>query len=170
MKMQIFYQELFHVAVTFGYEGGSLVTQNGAFSRQTTDSPSQLTSSSAIEIRRDGCNVEHSIKSNYSGSKTRLEPEYSATSVTTNELSQDQERPVSSSSSFRFLYAAKLHLICLAILVRIMLLINYGFIFGEVGYIYFIVPNYNSHRIVGPCTSYKETLFIYLIYCNFSGS
>jgi hypothetical protein len=125
-------------AVTFDNDEGSLLTQNGTSSRQVTNGPVQLITSSAgyiTESRGVGCNLGHPVKRNRSESKTLPEPEYLDTLSTTSELSKHLETFVSTSSNFHYLCAAKLHLICLAVLVRILLLVNYGFMFGEVRYL-----------------------------------
>jgi hypothetical protein len=111
-----------YFAVTFGNEEGLLGTQNGTFARQTTNGPVQV-AGSATEIRSGCCNSE---------SKSLLEPEHWNTSGTTSELSHHQETHIYTPSSLHRFYAARSHLICLAILVRIMLFVDYGFMFGEV--------------------------------------
>jgi hypothetical protein len=126
--------------VTFDNDEGSLLIQNGTSSRQVTNGQVQLIASSAgyvAESRAIGCSLGQPVKNSRSESKTRLEPEYFGTLSSTSELSKHLETFVSTSSSYHYLYAAKLHLICLAVFVRIMLLVNYGFIFGEVRYVYF---------------------------------
>jgi hypothetical protein len=120
--------------VTLSNEDDSLVIQNGRFSRQTTNGPVQLIADST-QIHDEYCNLGHTAKANCMESKIRA-PKYLDTYSTANGLSQDQEARISTSSSFYFLYAAKLHLICLAVLVRIMFIVNYGFVFGEVRYIH----------------------------------
>lgn len=86
------------------------------------------------QIHYDYCSLEHKAKINYMESKADV-PKYLDTHSTTSGLFQDQEAAISAPSTFYFLYAAKLHLICLAVLVRIMYIIDYGFIFGEVRYV-----------------------------------
>lgn len=118
--------------VTFDNDEGSLLSQNGTSSRQVTNGQVQQIASSAgfIAESRVGCHLGQPVKSNRSKSNTRLEPECFGTLSSTSELSKHMETFISTSTSFYYLYAARLHLICLAVLVRIML-VNYGFMFGE---------------------------------------
>lgn len=135
--------KLSYFAVTFGNEEASLGTQNHTFSRQTANGPVQL-ASSATEFRSDCCNSGFQAKRDYSESQSLIEPEQWNTSNTTSELSHHQERHIYTPNSLHCFYAAKLHLICLAVLVRIMLTVDYGFMFGEVSYAYVAVPESNS--------------------------
>jgi hypothetical protein len=132
-----------YFAVTFGNEEASLGTQNHTFSRQIANGPVQL-ASSATEFRSDCCNSGFQAKRDYSKSQSLLEPEEWNTSSTTSELSRHQETHIYTPSSLHCFYAARLHLICLAVLVRIMLTVDYGFMFGEVSYAYVAVPESNS--------------------------
>jgi len=120
-----------YFAVTFGNEEGSLGTQNHTFSRQTTNGPVELPSS-AIEFRSSCCNSGFQAKSNYSERQSSLEPEQWNTSSTTSELSHHQDTHIYTPSGLYCFYAARLHLICLAVFVRIVLTIDHGFMFGEV--------------------------------------
>jgi hypothetical protein len=124
--------------VTFDNDEGSLLTQNGTSSRQVTNGQVQVIASSAGYVAKShavGCSLGQPVESDRSESKTRLEPEYFGTLSSTSELSKHLETLTSASSSYHYFFAAKLHLICLAVLVRIMLIVNCGFIFGEVRYI-----------------------------------
>lgn len=132
-----------YFAVTFGNEEDSLGTHNHSFSRQTTNGPVQL-ASSATEFHSGCCNSRIQAKSNYSERQSLREPEQWKTSSTTSELSHHQETHIYTPSSLHCFYAARLHLICLALLVRIMLTVDYGFMFGEVSYAYITVPESNS--------------------------
>lgn len=134
-------------AVTLGNEEGSLGTKNGTFSRQTTNGPVQL-ANSAVQIRSGWCNSGHAIKCSYSENQSSLESEHGSTTSQTSESSDRQETHVYTPSSLRCFYAARLHLVCLAVLVRIMLIVNCGFVFGEVRYVYVIVLDSNSMRLV----------------------
>jgi hypothetical protein len=136
--------------VTFNNEDDSLVVQNGGLSRQATHGPVQLTAD-PTQNHDYYCNLGHTTKINCVESKLRA-PKYLDTSSTTSGLSQDQEATFSTLSSFYFLYAAKLHLICLAVLVRITFIVNYGFVFGEVRYIYF------EPIMIGSCISHEVGL------------
>jgi hypothetical protein len=119
--------------VTFDNEEGSLGTQNHSFSRPTSNGPVKL-AGSATEFRSGCCNSEIQAKNNYLERPSLREPEQWNTTCTTSELSHNQETHIYTPSSLNFFYAARLHLICLAILVRIMLTVDYGFMFGEVSY------------------------------------
>lgn len=71
------------------------------------------------------------------GFSSNLEhPEYFDT-LNSIELSKQIKTLFSPSWNNNYIYAAKLHLIFLAILVRIMFLLNYDFMFGQVRYMYF---------------------------------
>lgn len=127
-------KEIFHFAVSFSNEDGSYVSQNCRLTRQTTNGPVELTTNSTQS--REDCNLGYRTKINHVESKIR-EPKYLDTSDATNGLYQDKETPVPRASICHFVYDVKLHLICLAGLVRILLIIDCGFIFGEVSYFYF---------------------------------
>jgi len=127
-----------YFAVTVGNEEGSLGTQNHTFSRQTTNGP-VLLASSAIEFRSSCCNSGFQAKSNYS-ERHHLEPEQWNTCSTTSALSQPQDTHIYTPSCLHYFYVARLHLICLAVFIRIMLTVDYGFMFGEVSYAYVAVP------------------------------
>lgn len=129
--------------MTFGNEEGSLGTQNHTFSRQTTNGPVQL-ASSATEFRSACCNSGFQTKSNYTERHSLQEPEQWNTSSTTSELSRHQDTHIYTPSSLHCFYTARLHLICLAIFVRIMLAVDYGCMFGEVSYAYITMPESNS--------------------------
>jgi hypothetical protein len=134
--------------VTFDNDEGSLLSQNGTTTRQVTNGQVQQIATSVgyiAESRRVGCSLGQPVKSKRSENNTRLEPEYFDTLSSASEISKHLETFISTSTSFHYLYAAKLHLICLAILVRIMLLVNCGFMFGEVRYMYFSVQDSDSH-------------------------
>jgi len=124
-----------------------LGTQNHTFSRETTNGPVQL-ANSATEFRSTCCNSGFQAKSTYSERQSLLEPEQWNTSSTTSELSHHQDTHVYTPSSLHCFYAARLHLICLAVFVRIMLTLDYGFMFGEVSYTYVIVPESNSMWLI----------------------
>jgi hypothetical protein len=125
--------------VTFDNEG-SLLSQNGTCPQQVTNGPFQKAGFAGYTAEsRVTCNLEHTVKSGRSESKTCLEPEYSDTSTTTSELTKHLETYVATSYNFHYLYAARLHLVCLAVLVRIMFLFNYDFMFGQVRYMYFSI-------------------------------
>jgi hypothetical protein len=112
-----------HIAVTFDNDEGSLLIQNGTSSRQVTNGPVELSACYTTESYGVSCNLEH--------------PEHFDTLSTTSELSKQIETLFSTSWNNNYLYAAKLHLICLAVLVRIMFLLDYDFMFGQVRYMYF---------------------------------
>jgi hypothetical protein len=137
-----FSQKLSYFAVTLGNEEGSLGTQNHSFSQETSNGPVKLPSS-ATEFRSGCCNSGIQPKSNYLESQSLQEPEQWITTSTTSELSHHQETHIYTPSSLHCFYAARLHLICLAFLVRIMLTVDYGFMFGEVSYTYITVPESN---------------------------
>jgi hypothetical protein len=132
-----------YFAVTFGNEEGSLCTQNHTFSQQTTNGPVQL-ARSATEFHSGCCNSGFQAKSNFSERQSLLEPEQWNASSTTSELLHNQDTPICTPSSLHFFYATRLHLICLAVFVRIMLAVDYGFMFGEVSYAYVAMPESNS--------------------------
>ena len=133
--------------MTFGNEEGSLGTQNHTFSRQTTNGPVKL-ATSAIEFRSSCCNSTFQAKSNHSERQSPVEPEEWNISSTTSELSQPQDTHIYTPSGLHCFYAARLHLICLAVFVRIMLTVDYGFMFGEVSYAYVAVPESNSMWLI----------------------
>lgn len=128
--------------MTFDNEEGSLGTQNHSFSRPTSNGPVKL-ASSASEFRSGCCNSEIQAKNNYLERPSLREPEQRNTTCTTSELSHNQETHIYTPSGLNCLYASRLHLVCLALLVRIMLTLDYGFMFGEVSYT-FTVPESNS--------------------------
>jgi len=154
-----------YFAVTFGNEEGSLGTQNHTCSRQT-NGPVQL-ASSAIEFRSSCCNSGFQAKSNYSERQSPLQPEQRNTSSTTSVLSQPQDTHIYTPSGVHCFYAARLHLICLAVFVRIMLTVDYGFMFGEVSYAYVAVPESNSMRLT-QTWSWKTAYLSYISCADFS--
>lgn len=141
-----FLLKLSYFAVTFDNEEGSLGTQNHTFSRETTNGPVQL-AGCATEFRSGCCNSGFQAKNNYSERHSLLEPEHWNTSSTTNELSHHQDTHIYTPSSLHCFYAARLHLICLAVFVRIMLTIDYGVMFGEVSYPYVNCARVEQHVI-----------------------
>lgn len=130
--------------MTFDNDEGSLRTHNGTSLRQVKNGEVQLIASSlgyVAESPAVGCSLGQSVKCYRPEIKTLLEPEYLGTLSSTSELPKRMETFISTSSSYHYVYAAKLHLICLAVLVRIMLLVKCGFIFGEVRYVYLSISD-----------------------------
>jgi hypothetical protein len=149
-----------------------LGTQNGTSSPQTANGPVKV-ASSATEIRSGCCNSGYPVTGNYSESKSLLEPEHRNTSGTTSDLSYHQESHIYTPSCSHCFYAARLHLICLAVLVRIMLIVDYGCVFREVRYAYVMFQiriecNQFRHEI-GKLHIYQicHVLRLVLIRCRF---
>jgi hypothetical protein len=112
--------------VTFDKDKGSLLTQNGTSSRQVTNGPAQLSACAGYTTESPG--VSYDLQ----------QQECFNTLSTTSQL-------IPTSWNKNYLYAAKLHLIGLAVLVRIMFLLNYDSMFGQVRYMYFSIKDSDSN-------------------------
>ncbi|PSN54929.1 hypothetical protein C0J52_01676 [Blattella germanica] len=120
---------------TFSNEDPCPIAQNGAYLHNVKNGPVQQTSIDP-EISGDDCFFQHPGGSNSTllgrkSCKEKENPLLDQRNINKEDLTEQRDEPQILPSNFYIFYSTKLHLICLALLVEVMLIIDCGFLFGK---------------------------------------